>query len=412
MQIFGDCVRILGGAFLLSLSVSAQTFTTLYNFGSQDYDGAFPSAGVIRGPRGELYGTTDRGGEWNDGTVYELLPPASPGGAWTELVLHSFNGQDGAYPLAGLRMGPRGELYGVASQSTGGDGAVFELDPPAGASAQWLYTVIYRFTDLNGNPSGGLVFGPGRSLYGVAQAGDGNVYSLTPPSAAGGAWIQSTVYSFAGGSSGWDPFGTLAVGIDGTLFGVTRNGGRPFPGGGGGGTVYSLTPPAESGGSWTWRLHYAFNEETGDGAQPMAGVIVGPGGVLYGTTTHGGGGGWGTVFALTPVEVSGVPMKETILYSFTGTNGSDDGSSLVLGPSGVLYGTTYDGGANGCGMVFQLAPPASPGGSWSTIILYSFEGGADGFGPNGPVLGPDGTLYGTTENAGAHNNGTVFSVTP
>jgi uncharacterized repeat protein (TIGR03803 family) len=78
-------------------------------------------------------------------------------------------------------------------------------------------------------------------------------------------------------------------------------------------------------------------------------------------------------------------MKETILYSFTGTNGSDDGSSLVLGPNGVLYGTTYDGGANGCGMVFELAPPASPGGSWSTIMLYSFEGGADGFVANGCV---------------------------
>ena len=156
---------------------------------------------------------------------------------------------------------------------------------------------------------------------------------------------------------GRDPFGTLAVGVNGTLFGVTRNGGRPFPDGGGGGTVFSLTPPVASGGPWTGSLLYAFNEETGDGAQPMAGVLVGRGGVLYGTTTHGGGG-WGTVFALTPAELSGGPMKEIILYSCTGTNGSDDGSSLVLGPNGVLYGTTYDGGAKGCGMVFELAPPA------------------------------------------------------
>jgi hypothetical protein len=61
--------------------------------------------------------------------------------------------------------------------------------------------VIYRFTGLDGNPSGGLVLGPGPSLYGVAQAENGNVYSLPPPSAAGGVWIQSTVYSFPALSS-------------------------------------------------------------------------------------------------------------------------------------------------------------------------------------------------------------------
>jgi len=72
------------------------------------------------GPQGELYGTTVNGGPRNAGTVYELLPPASPGGAWPELLLLSFNGTDGDGPSVGLPMGPSGALYGVAPTSLGG----------------------------------------------------------------------------------------------------------------------------------------------------------------------------------------------------------------------------------------------------------------------------------------------------
>jgi uncharacterized repeat protein (TIGR03803 family) len=64
---------------VLSLTLSAQTFTTLYSFGSQDNDGTQPNTGLILGPQGELYGTTTNGGESKRGTVYELLPPEAPG---------------------------------------------------------------------------------------------------------------------------------------------------------------------------------------------------------------------------------------------------------------------------------------------------------------------------------------------
>jgi uncharacterized repeat protein (TIGR03803 family) len=78
----------------------------------------------------------------------------------------------------------------------------------------------------------------------------------------------------------------------------------------------------------------------------------------------------------------------------------------------VLFGTTELGGASGDGMVFGLAAPAAPGGSWTEITLYSFTGGTNGWGPNGLALGAHGTLYGTTANAGASNHGTVFVLTP
>jgi uncharacterized repeat protein (TIGR03803 family) len=167
MRMFRNRTRILGAAFILSMTLSAQTLTTLYNFGSQDYDGTHPASRVIFGPQGELYGTTNDGGEFGFGTVYELLPPASPGGAWTEQVIHSFNDQggDGEHPSAGLLLGPNGTLYGVTMEGAL-EGSIFELDPPT--SMHWLFTVLYQFTKANsGKPRGALAFGVGGSLYGA-----------------------------------------------------------------------------------------------------------------------------------------------------------------------------------------------------------------------------------------------------
>ena len=189
---------MLGGALLLPLTLAAQTFTILYDFGSQHNHEAAPHAGVIPGPQGELYGTASKGGKWNLGTVFELLPPPTAGGDWTETVLHSFNGQDGESPTAGLARGPSGALYGVTPSSANGSAMAFQLDPPDGTNTHWTYSIIYQFTNSDGIPSGALVFGTGQSLYGVTETqSGGTVYSLTPPAAAGGTWTQTSLYNFA-----------------------------------------------------------------------------------------------------------------------------------------------------------------------------------------------------------------------
>jgi uncharacterized repeat protein (TIGR03803 family) len=406
MRMLRNSTRILCGAFVSSLALTAQTFTTLYHFGSQDCGGAGCAAGVIVGPLGELYGTTTNGGKWNSGTVYELLPPASSGAAWTEVVIHSFNGQDGERPSAGLAMAPSGALYGVTPTSTGWAGTAFALDPPTDGGSHWPETILYRFTDI---PSA-LVFGSGRSLYGNM---DYTVFSLAPPIAPGSVWTQTALYSFSGG--GTAPVGTLAVGGDGTLFGVTTYGGRITSiCKGGCGIVFSLTPPAVSGGPWTMRVLYGFNnQKPGDGYHPQAGVVLGPTGVLYGTTASGGGDcDCGTVFSLAPPNVPGTPMTETILHAFNLSDGFAPSSSLVLGLNGALYGVSGYGGASNLGALFELTPPASPGGSWTETILHSFMGQTDGSYPNGLTLGPDGTLYGTTAFGDLSTNGTVFALTP
>jgi uncharacterized repeat protein (TIGR03803 family) len=440
MRMLRNSTRILAGAFILSLALTAQTFTTLYTFNAADHGAYGPYGGVILGPDGELYGATQLGGEWNLGTVYELLPPASTGGPWTEVVLHSFNGEDGEAP-GPLVMGPAGSLYGVTQANTGGYGIVFQLDPPTGVGSHWPYTVIHRFTQTDGSPFGALVIGSplgdGQSLYGTgdytggftdpwSDSGCETLYRLTPPPEAGGAWTYTILYNSDIGNLVEPP---LAVGAGGTLFGVTEDGGYLgacayyFDGCG---TVFSLTPPAIPGGSWTKGILHAFNPGAGDGNRPLAGVILGPGGVLYGTTQAGGEAGscsgivgqpgsGGTVFSLTPPAVAGAPMTDTILHEFGSSeaDGCVPAAPLVLGPNGVLYGTTLYGGANSNGTVFALVPPATPGGSWTETIVYSFGRGSTGSYPGGFLtIAPDGTLFGTTPGNTPGSPGTVFAITP
>src|SRR5207253_10712690 len=120
-----------------------------------------PYAGLIFDKSGDLYGTTLEGGTNGSGTVFELLPPATKGAAWTETVLHSFaGGSDGAFTFAGLIFDKSGDLYGVTSGGgANGSGTVFELTPPAVAGGTWTESVLHNFTGSDGTrPAAGLIF--------------------------------------------------------------------------------------------------------------------------------------------------------------------------------------------------------------------------------------------------------------
>jgi len=178
-----------------------------------------------------------------------------------------------------------------------------------------------------------------------------------------------------------------------------------------GGTVFQLLPPASAGGAWTESVIHDFTEG-GDWGAPN-GVILGSGGALYGTAAGASRLGpcvaCGDVFQLAPPATPGGPWTETILHSFTGgypdTDGSLPDSAPVLGPHGELYGATYTGGVYGFGAIYEMEPPSSPGAPWKETILYSFTDGPDGGQPNAVTLGPDGNLYGTTEIGGVSPDG-------
>ncbi len=157
---------------------------------------------------------------------------------------------------------------------------------------------------------------------------------------------------------------------------------------------------------------YNFCSQTNcsDGASPQSSLTFDSAGNLYGTTAGGGAFGAGTVFELSPNGSGG--WNETVLYSFTGgADGSSPYSNVIFDSVGNLYGTTFYGGANGYGVVFELSPVGT---SWTETVLHSFAGGADGILPaNGLIFDPVGNLYGTTRYGGGNANaGTVFELRP
>ncbi|HKF50031.1 MAG TPA: choice-of-anchor tandem repeat GloVer-containing protein [Terracidiphilus sp.] len=215
------------------------------------------------------------------------------------------------------------------------------------------------------------------------------------------AQTLTPLYSFTGGSDGSFPYGSLVVDASGNLYGTTYGGGGSVKCGGCG-VVFKVTPAgAES-------VLYSFSGfSTGDGQNPLAGLVMSPSGNLFGTTSAGGSGG--TVFEVTPTGT------ETVLFPFSGggSGGAFPAAGVIMDASGNLYGTTEFGGASGFGTVFKLTPAGAE------TVLYSFAGGGDGGFPSaGLVMDAAGNLYGTTSNGGnlsgcsASGCGVVFKVTP
>jgi uncharacterized repeat protein (TIGR03803 family) len=269
------------------------TEKVLHDFIDNGTDGFHPAASLILDHAGNLYGTTWGGG----GTVFELTPAS--GGNWTETILHAFGtGTDGGAPEASLIFDASGNLYGTTE--FGGaynGGTVFELTPTSGGS--WTEAILHDFIPYGTDgyyPGGNVVFDAVGSLYGTTYNGGGTynggtVFKLTPTGAGG--WTETLLHIFGRGVDGANPIAGVIFDASGNLFGTAIDGG-PYRWG----TVFKLTPSAS--GVWTETLVHSFGHGT-DGAQPYGGLIFGTGGTLYGTTALGGpNAGGGTVFEITP----------------------------------------------------------------------------------------------------------------
>jgi len=324
--------------------------TVLYAFTGGN-DGGSPAAGLIFDKQGNLYGTTERGGVYDQGTVF-VLKPASSG--WTETVLWSFaGGNDGAGPRTSLLLDSAGNLYGTTvGRGNGcfeGCGTAFELKL---TRKGWKEEVLYSFTNgtEGGEPWAGMVMDTSGSLYGTTLYGGlytyGVVFKLRR---AKRQWRETILCDFTGNADGGAPYSGVAFDNHGNLYGTTNLGGYKS-GDVGYGTVFELGPSKR--GRWKLTVAHTFTS-SGDGRNPYAGVTLDENGNLYGTTFY-----YGLVYKLAR---SGGTWKESVLYTFTG--GSDGGNpyaGVILDGRGNIYGTTSEGGNSGCsntcGVVFEVKP--------------------------------------------------------
>jgi len=384
--------------------------------------GISPSS-LIADSAGNLYGAAVEGGAHGQGAVFELTPPPVGTTRWTETVLFSFNYADGAYPNASLVLDGSGNLYGTTSGGglgggcTGGCGLVFELKPPREGKEHWTEKVLFSFNAAIGSDPGTLIADAAGNLYGTAAGGgpgsSGLVFELSPPAAGETDWSETAIQTFDG-NDGSDPRGAMISDGAGNLYGTTIAGGKSNDCDEGCGVVFELSPPAEGNTAWTETVLHSFDGT--DGAAPWGGVIFDSAGNLYGTTTVGGEAADGVVFKLSPPKPGRTRWTETVLFSFSGTNGATSDASLLTDGAGNLFGTTYEGGANDKGVVFELAPPALGKTAWTETVIWSFCSKfncRDGANPYSNLIADGaGRLYGTTPLDGEKGGGAAFKLTP
>ena len=273
----------------------------LHSFNGKD--GSAPFAPVIFDTAGNLYGTTASGGNSRgNGVVFQLTPDSK--GKWKETVLHLFTGgKDGALPFAAVISDTNGNLYGTTegggnlSDCAGfGCGVVYQLTPDS--NGKWKETVLHTFAGgTDGATPFDLVLDPAGNLYGTTNSGgtqgNGTAFELSPSS--GGGWKKTVLHNFGRPGDGGGPGAGLILEPTGNLYGTTIYGGSSC--GSGCGTIFELKPT--SNGHWREQILYTFRGGT-DGAAPAADLTIGPGGNLYGTTPSGGAHNVGVVFEVSP----------------------------------------------------------------------------------------------------------------
>jgi uncharacterized repeat protein (TIGR03803 family) len=263
-----------------------------------------PNSGLVADGAGNLYGTTGGVPPSEYGTVFRLTPPAAAGGSWSETTLFTFDGTDGTSPDS-LAFDNNGNLCGTTSNGGGtgcrsyGCGTIFALTPPAQGQTAWTETMLYAFegaadgaapnsllTDSNGNLFGATDYAGGKCSCGT-------VFELSPPAAGQTGWSLSTLVTLP---PLWG-LGVIGLAADGrgNLYATAHEGGPTSCFGYTCGTVFRLRKP-ETGTHWGFLRLFAF--DGADGGFPESGVIVGPGGQLFGTTSIGGASNSGTVFVL------------------------------------------------------------------------------------------------------------------
>jgi len=357
-----------GTAFRIDLD--GNDYTVIWHFSGTGGDGTWPEGPVVEGTNGSLCGVTQEGGAYDQGTIFKVNRDGSG-----YILLKSFAGTnlnpnlpEGASPSAGLLVGPDGALYGTTScdytyqrlygnayqtwysSISIGHGVIFRINADGTG-----YQILKRFlgSDDGGDPYGGLTLATNGLLYGANIRGGPNGYGVIFRFERSGSGF-TVLTNFSNNSIGFQCMGGMMQASDGALYGTAVAGGT-----GGVGTVFTLGLDGRG-----FRAIKSF--DGGNGSYPHERLIQGLDGALYGSTSQGGNRSGGTLFKL---NLDGTGFAT--LRHFPGKNG--DGSwpvgALVQSPNGILYGVTSQGGTYGAGIMYQISPDGT-----GYTILYNFQG--------------------------------------
>ena len=428
-------LALLGAARPDACHAAAVEYEMLHSFGFTNLIGRSPEASLTLASDGNLYGTARLGGRRNRGTIYRLKADGSG-----FLVIHNFYGTNGSTPAAEVIEGSDGRLYGATFQGGSADkGVVFRL-AKNGANFELLHQFGVDAGD-GFNPVGSLLEGRDGLLYGTCFAGgatnagtifrlrtDGSDYvtlhHLDPAEASapqcglieardgriygtgsrGGSADSGTVFGlnkdgsgFAvvhefDGTDGTSPVANLLEGSDGYLYGTTREGGVS-----GFGTVFRLSSRGDR-----FAILWDFWGPDWDGFRPFAALIEGSDGGLYGTAAGGGVSDGGILFRINR-DGSAYEVLRSFGESFV--DGRNPFCGLVRTPDGHLIGATFSGGGTGAGTIFSVR---ENGTDYAVLWSFSASGGDGSAARTGVIEGRDNALYGTTDAGGYYGQGTVF----
>ncbi|WP_165797516.1 choice-of-anchor tandem repeat GloVer-containing protein [Solimonas fluminis] len=358
------------GAVLESLVYSPTGAAPIYE--------KYPSR-LILASNGELWGTTNRGGPYDSGTIFKI----TTGGAYsTQFSFGSVNPYDDGGRPSSIIEGASGVFYGTAeAKGTYGYGVIFRLDSVGG------FHVLKSFTGnaaADGSFPRKLAKANNNLFYGVTVGGSGSIFKIDS------AGNFTTLYRF-----GTQPFdgmypNSLVMGSDGNLYGTTYNGGQY-----GQGTIFKFVPSTQQ-----LTVLYQFGSIGADLSRAVS-LIQQSSGVLYGTSWEGGNFGKGGIFKIT------TGGTYTLAYH-CGTVANDcyAPQGLAVAANGTMYGTSYSSGANAKGTAFSLTP------AHVFMLLYSFGATvSDVAKPSSePVLGGSNLLYGTGNEGGGAGFGAIYKI--
>ncbi len=421
---------------VLAVLADAATLKTLHDFcpAANCPDGRYPRS-MIMDSAGRLYGVTSRGANADtSGTVFMLEPQ---GNSWKFSVLYSFcqlaNCADGTGPQGRLVLDADGALYGTTTAggaSSHREGTVFRLSPNA-TRTKWKLKVLHSFCDRpcheGGLPQAGLSYRGQRDgqlydgvspLYGVALGGQlvqgcggscGLAFRVYPQTKR--KWGFQVIYNFCSQAQckdGWEPYAELVVQNPSTVVGTSSKGGEW-----GSGLLFKLTKAA---GVQIWNQTTLISfcaMQCEDGSFPYAPPAQNGDGFTYGTTGVGRSPFSGSLWKVAP------NLQESVLYRFCQEVDCEDGTlplDTMVTSTGDIYGVTEQGGGHfidrqglGGGTVYKHS-----GTTHTTLWRFcSLLSCADGEYPTSSLaIAPDGKVYGTTSEGGAHDGGTVFELTP